>query len=66
MPRPCGAVDCGYVVISTNDCKTLRSVSGMFHRLHLVVMPFNVGQFFNCKSSLESCKINSLIDCHNS
>ena len=26
MPRPCGAIDCGSV-ISTNDCKTFKSVS---------------------------------------
>ena len=27
MPRPCGAIDFGYGVISTIDCKTFRSVS---------------------------------------
>ena len=25
MPRPCGAIDCGYAVISTNHCKTFKS-----------------------------------------
>ena len=29
MPRPCGAIDCGYVVISTNHCKTFRLASGV-------------------------------------
>ena len=27
MTRPCGAIDCGDAVFSTNDCKTFRSVS---------------------------------------
>ena len=27
MPWPCGVIDCGYVVISTNDCRTFRLAS---------------------------------------